>query len=88
MRPGGLELPTFWFVVKFSFAISLICLGSAYLLHPGFRWFSGLIGPILDPTCGACRFFPLAAALCFQQVPVQEPCGALPRRKFCKSMIS
>src|SRR6266478_2465771 len=52
VRPGGLELPTFWFVVKFSFAISLICLGSAYLLHPGFRWFSGLIGPILDPTCG------------------------------------
>ncbi len=78
MRPGGLELPTFWFVVKFSFAISLICLGSAYLLYPGFRWFSWLIGPILDPTVdrnslalrGACRFFPLAAALCFQQVPV------------------
>src|SRR6266436_8365988 len=55
-----------------------ICLGSAYLLYPGFRWFSWLIGPILDPTVdrnslalrGACRFFPLAAALCFQQVPV------------------
>jgi hypothetical protein len=51
-RPGGLELPTFWFVVKFWFAISLICLGSAYLMHHGFRWFSGLIGPILDPTFG------------------------------------
>ena len=35
-HPGGLELLTFWFVVKFRFAISLICLGSAYLLNHHF----------------------------------------------------
>jgi hypothetical protein len=33
----------------YPFAISLICLGSAYLLDHGFRSFSGLIGPLLDP---------------------------------------
>lgn len=34
-----------YFVVYYPFAISLICLGFAYLLDHGFRSFSGLIGP-------------------------------------------
>src|SRR5207245_1410009 len=50
-RPERLELPTFWFVVKFAFAISLIRLGSAYSLYSGFPGYSGVNGPILDPTC-------------------------------------
>jgi len=48
-RPERLELPTLWFEVKFRFVISLICLGSACLMYPSFRWLSGLIGPTLDP---------------------------------------
>jgi hypothetical protein len=43
----GLEPSTCWFVVHYPFAISLICLGSAYLLDQGFRSFSGPIGPKL-----------------------------------------
>ena len=50
-HPERLELPTFWFVVKFAFAISLIRLGSAYSLYSGFPGYSGVNGPILDPTC-------------------------------------
>src|SRR3989442_15504111 len=51
-RPERLDLPTFWFVVKFAFAISLIRLGSAYSLYSGFLGYSGVNGPILDPTFG------------------------------------
>jgi hypothetical protein len=38
--------------------------------------------------CAASAVFSLAAALCFQQVPVWELRGAVERRKFCKSLIS
>jgi hypothetical protein len=35
---------------KFRKAILLLVLGSADFLHHGFAWYSGLIGPKLDPT--------------------------------------
>jgi hypothetical protein len=36
---------------------------------------------------GQVSVFPVAAAVCFQQVPRAEPCGALQRRRFSKPLI-
>src|SRR6266850_1613491 len=48
-RPGRFELPTLCLEDKSRCAISLLFLGSAYLLHYGFACYSGVIGPKLDP---------------------------------------
>src|SRR5713101_8116460 len=39
-----------WSKVRFGFTISLIRLRSAYLMHHGFRPYSALIRPKMDPT--------------------------------------
>jgi len=49
-RPARLELATFCLEVSSRCAISLLFLGSAYLLQHDFVWYSGVIGPKLDPT--------------------------------------
>jgi hypothetical protein len=55
-RPGRLELPTLCLEGKSRIAISLLFLGSAYFLNHGFVWYSGVIGPKLDPSCWGDRF--------------------------------
>ena len=47
-RPEGLEPPTLCFEDKSRKAISLLFLGSAYFLHHGFVWYSGVNGLSLD----------------------------------------
>ena len=49
-RPARLELATLCLEDKLRCAISLLFLGSAHLLQHGLVWYSGAIGPKLDPS--------------------------------------
>jgi hypothetical protein len=51
-RPARFERATLCLEDKSKCAISLLFLGSACFLHHRFVWYSGVIGPKLDPTFG------------------------------------
>jgi len=51
-RPARFERATRRLEDESRCAISLLFLGSAYFLHPGFAWYSGVSGRRLDATFG------------------------------------
>jgi len=51
-HPARFERATLCLEDKSRCAISLLFLGSAYFVNHGFRGYSGVIGPKLDPSLG------------------------------------